>query len=615
MLVTKYAPKINKNSIIRSSFFLFTFVALIFKCILFLGFTLNKNSYSLNFSVGYSSASYFFNYYSAFILAFMSFYFLFKSKGRLWFLIGINIFLTFFILLDLWYFRGFNTVPSVIIIKQTANLDSMSGSVLSMMSPYDIIFILDIILIAVVAFIYKNIFSTGKRNLINFALMFLLSICFIFYVPFTTNVLKKDHGKSYLFSMYDPNDTSRYFSPIGYHMFNLYTVWRDSKPLELTEAQKLEIKQWFQDKKENLPDNEYKGLYKDKNLILIQVESLESFVINKKVNGKEITPTLNRLLKNSLYFPKINEQVNEGTSSDSDLMVNTSVYPIRQGSTFFSYPGTSYNSLPKLMQDKGYSTLAIHPDKGAFWNWMEGLKGVGFEKCIDYYGFNIDETIGLGLSDSSYFKQIVPILQKQKQPFYSFMVTLTSHGPFDLPKQYRELDLPLELDSNNLGGYFESIHYTDKQLGIFLENLEKQGLLDNSVIAITGDHNGVHKYYNDKIALLKNPEPWWTEVTNHIPLIIYEKNNNSPKEFGVIGGQVDTMPTLCYLMGVEEDKYLNTTMGRNLLKTNKSFAVLTNRTYVGDPASEEEKEKAIKGLEIADKIIKSNYFKDFKNQH
>ncbi len=611
MLVVKRSPKIEKNKIIRICLFIFTMISLMFKSVLFLGFTLNKNSYALDLSLGYSSAYYFFNYYAAFILVFMCFYFLFKSLGRVKYLLFTNTFFSIVILVDLWYFRGFNTVPSLTILKQTANLDNLSGSIFSMMSPYDILFIIDIIFMFLLYFLkLKPIYEVGKRKILYFVVIFISCICFIGHVPFTINVLKKEHSKSYLFGMYDPNSTTKFFSPIGYHVFNTYSVWKDSKPLNLSQQDKDEIKEWFEANKENLPDNEYKGLFKGKNLIIIQVESLENFVIGQTVQGKEITPNLNRLLKNSIYFPKINEQVNEGTSSDSDLMVNTSVYPLRQGSTFFSHPYVTYNSLPKLMQAMDYSTVAIHPDKGAFWNWMEGLKNIGFEKCVDYSNFNVDEVIGLGISDESYFKQIVPILENQKQPFYSFMVTLTSHGPFDLPEKYRELGLDKELNSNHLGGYFESVHYTDKQIGMFLDSLDKSGLLDKSVVVITGDHNGVHKYYNDKLAQLKNPEPWWIEITNHIPLIIYQKNYDKPKKIEVTGGQIDTMPTLCYIMGIDEKDYINTVMGRNLLKTNRDYSVLTNRTINGKVPSEEEKARAIRGLDLADKIIKSDYFKE-----
>lgn len=601
---------IDKNLVIRGSLFVLTFLSIIFKCALYLGFTLNENVYKLNFSIGYDKASYFFKYYGAFILCFMCLYFLFKNKGKLRYLIGVNIFTTGLILNDLWYFRGFRTVPSLTIVKQTANLDNLSDSIFSMVSVVDIIFIIDILIFLVLYFKIRNFYTEGKRKPLFFLLALIIGVGYIAYPPFVTNVLKKDHPKSYIYGMYDPNDTVTYFSPIGYHVFNAYQVYKDSKPYELTSNEEKEITEWFDFKKEDLPDNEYKGMFKDKNVILIQWESLESFVINQKVNGQEITPNLNKLLSKSLYFPHVKEQVNEGTSSDSDLMINTSIFPLRQGSTFFSHPDTTYNSLPKQLESKGYSTIGIHPDKGPFWNWMEGLKGIGFQNLVDYYSFNSDEIIGLGISDDSYLQQIVPMLKDQKDPFYSFMVTLTSHGPFDLPKEYRELDLPKELDENHLGGYFQSLHYTDKALGKFMDSLDEEGLLDNSVVVIEGDHTGVHKYYNDKIQNLSTQEDWWTEVTWDVPFIVYDKDAQSSKQFDITGGQTDIMPTLLYLLGFDRSEFEDTTMGKVLVNTNKDYAVLTNRTVVGN-ATEEEKEHAIKGLDLADKIIKSNYFKNY----
>ncbi|MDZ5001196.1 sulfatase-like hydrolase/transferase, partial [Clostridium perfringens] len=141
----------------------------------------------------------------------------------------------------------------------------------------------------------------------------------------------------------------------------------------------------FFNQKENLPDNQYKGIFKDKNLLVIQVESLESFIIGKETNGQKITPVMDELIKTGLYFPNVYEQVNEGTSSDSDLMINTSMFPLRRGSTFFRYPSTNYNSLPLLLEEDGYETIAIHPDKGSFWNYVNGLTGIGFKHFVDYY--------------------------------------------------------------------------------------------------------------------------------------------------------------------------------------------------------------------------------------
>lgn len=609
--LSKFKESLNKNALIRLGFYIFTIIAIFLKGALFLGFSLNQNIYTLNFGLGYRQASYFINYYIAFAAIFVSICFLFKNKGKFFSLIIVDLFITLITVMDIWYFRGFQTVPSVMLLKQTANLDNLGDSIFSMASPYDLLFFVDFIILIIAFIIFRKSFKNCKSNWKGTLVVLLISICYIGYVPFNVNVLKRENVRnSYLFSNYDPTNTVEYFSPIGYHIFDVYNVYKNSKPYKMTAEDEAKIKEYYDFKNENLPDNEFKGMFKGKNLIVIQVESLEDFVINKKVDGQEITPNINKLLNNSIYLPNIFEQVNEGTSSDSDLMVNTSMLPLRQGSTFFRNPATTYNSLPNILEKDGYSTIAIHSDKGSFWNYAQGLNGIGFDKFVDYYSFDRDENIGLGLSDGSYFRQIEPMIKELKQPFYAFTVTLTSHGPFDLPKEYRELKLSPELDENVLGGYFQSIHYTDAKIGMFIESLKKDGLLDNTVIAIEGDHTGPHKYYNSKIESLSNPESWWLDNGNHtVPLIIYNPSIKTPVKDDVYGGQIDIMPTLLYLLGVDNNVYQNTALGRNLLNTKRSYAVLTDKTIKGELT---DKEKEIVGnvLDLSDKMIRADYFKD-----
>lgn len=596
------------DGIIRAMLFLIPFIAIVLKSIMFQGYVVNEDPYSLNFSLGLNSAKPFINYYYAFTLVLLSFSLLFKGKGRVIYLFIIDIIATALILLDLGYFRGFLTMPSALLLTQTANLDNMGGTISSMFSSTDSLLLLDFILLGIFVFFTRKSYSTVKRRApISFLVIFISSLVFLAYVPFNLHILKNNDVKNgYIFSNYDPTNTARYFSPIGYHIFDIYNVYKDSMPYELTEEDTTKINEFFE-QKENLPDNEYAGMLEGKNLLVIQVESLESFIIDKEVNGQKITPVLNELVNTGLYFPNIYEQVNEGTSSDSDLMINTSMFPLRRGSTFFRYPSAKYNSLPNLLEEMNYDTIAIHPDKGSFWNYVNGLKGIGFNKFVDYYSFDADEEIGLGISDESYFRQVVPMLKELQEPFYAFTVTLTSHGPFDLPEEKRVLNLEDELDKNELGGYFESIKYTDTQIGKFLEQLDAEGLLDNTVVVIEGDHTGVHKYYNSSIEKLSNKEDWYLDNGNHtVPFIIWSKDMAQGKTFETIGGQVDIMPTLLYLMGVDNDKYLNTALGRNLLNTNKSFAVLTNLDVVGENLTDEEKELYKSIVELSDKMIRAD---------
>lgn len=596
------------DGIMRILLFLIPFVAIILKCIIFQGYVVNKSPYNLSFSLGLNSAKPFINYYYAFALIFLSFSLLFKGKGRIIYLFIIDIVVTALILLDLGYFRGFLTMPSALLLTQTANLDNMGGTISSMFSKTDFLLLIDFIVLGIFVFLTRKSYTRAKRRApITFLVIIISSILFIAYVPFNLHILKNEDVKNgYIFSNYDPTNTARYFSPIGYHIFDVYNVYKDSKPYELTKEESAQINEFFE-QKENLPNNEYAGMLKGKNLLVIQVESLESFIVGKEINGQKITPVMDELINKGLYFPNVYEQVNEGTSSDSDLMINTSMFPLRRGSTFFRYPSTKYNSLPLLLDEMNYETIAIHPDKGSFWNYVNGLKGIGFEHFVDYYSFNIDEEIGLGISDESYFRQVVPMLKELKEPFYAFTVTLTNHGPFDLPKEKRVLNLDDELDKSELGGYFESVNYTDTQIGEFLSQLDKEGLLDDTVVVIEGDHTGVHKYYNNSIEKLSNKEDWYLDNGNHtIPFIIWSKDINEGKTFDTIGGQVDIMPTLLYLMGVENDKYIDTALGRNLLNTNKSFAVLTNLDVVGENLTDKEKELYKNIVDLSDKMIRAD---------
>ncbi|MDU7110463.1 MAG: LTA synthase family protein, partial [Clostridium perfringens] len=278
--LSKFKESLNKNALIRLGFYIFTLIAIVLKGALFLGFSLNQNLYTLNFGLGYRQASYFINYYIAFAAIFVSICFLFKNKGKFFSLIIVDLFITLITVMDIWYFRGFQTVPSVMLLKQTANLDNLGDSIFSMASPYDLLFFVDFIILIIAFIIFRKSFKNCKSNWKGTLIVLLVSICYIGYVPFNVNVLKRENVKnSYLFSNYDPTNTVEYFSPIGYHIFDIYNVYKNSKPYKMTADDEAKIKEYYDFKNENLPDNEFKGMFKGKNLIVIQVESLEDFVI------------------------------------------------------------------------------------------------------------------------------------------------------------------------------------------------------------------------------------------------------------------------------------------------------------------------------------------------
>lgn len=544
----------------------------------------------------------------SFITIFVSIAYLFKGKVQAFALILINFLISFLMLCDLVYYRCFQSFLSMYILSASKNLDGTGSSISSMLRPIDSIFFVDIIILLFITFRMKNFYKTAKRKLIAFFILFAVGIAIPSYYHYRYDVLEDGANGRYFYTYFSPVLNISNMSPIGYHVHDISSYIANSRRLVLTEKDTKQITDWYKNKKEDLPDNQYKAMLKGKNLIIVQVESLEQFVINQKMDNQEITPNLNKLMKNSLYFSQVHEQVSGGNSSDADLMVNTSAHPVRSGATFFRYPDNSYNSLPMLMKKLGYYTSAFHPDGGGYWNWMPALQSMGFDKCTDTTGFKVDETIGYGLSDESFLRQLKDKIIQQPKPFYSFFVTLTSHMPFGMPEKTKELQLSDNIGKTVLGDYFQAVHYTDKHLGKFIEGLDQAGLLDNTVLVIYGDHTGVHKYYSDKLKTIEPRENWWYENNMTVPLIIYSKGIEG-KEIKTIGGQVDIMPTVSYLMGVEEKDYINTAMGRNLLKTNRNSTILSNGVFIGDAKSEDEKKQATEALDISDKTLRSNYFK------
>lgn len=620
LLVHKFksiCSNFDKNTLFKIGLFLIPAIGIVFKGIFLQCFLQSSDPYVFDFSTGYSKASYFLKYYFSFALIFLSFSLLFKSKGRIIYTFIIDILFTVLTIFDAMYFRGFLTVPSISVLTQTSNLDNLESAVISMMSPYDILFILDIIILAIYVFFTRKAYKISpKRAYKTFALTLIIPLIYVTYIPFNLYVLNNEDVKdAYLFDGYDPTNTTKYFSPIGYHIIDAYTVYKDSKPYEYTAEDKEAISNYYNWKNENLQDNEYFGISKDKNLILIQVESLESFIIGQEYNDKKITPELDKIISKGLYFPNIYEQVNEGTSSDCDLMMNTSMLPLKRGCTFFRYPNCHYNSMPKILKNNGYHSYSLHPDKGSFWNYTNALNGgIAFENFYDYYAYNITEEIGMGISDKSYFENVSSMIENFDSPFFAHTITLTNHGPFDLPKEKRVFNLNTELDKSEMGGYIESVHYTDTQIGNFIKDLDDKGILDHSVVVIVGDHTGVHKYYNSSIDALSNKEDWFKfNGESTVPFIVYDKSAMTEgKTIDTIGGQIDVMPTLLYMLGINKDEYQNTALGRNLLNTNRNFAILKDGTIKGNNLTENDETIISSSLDISDKMIRGDYFKDLE---
>lgn len=600
--------KIIKKLLLDNWLLVTTFLILQIKSMLLLSMLRTPGSKSISLSKIYFSVPAL-GAHLLIILLILSITYIFKSKTALKVSLGINIFISLLFVFDIWYYRSNGSFISLrhFIYPEIFNPSNKS---LFNFKLVDILFFIDFIVFALLnkftrIFKFKEDLSQLKMRCIKAASLFIISTLSLYFSHLLIDVTNSINGLRLFSLSWAPYQTYSDMSPLGYHGYDI--VYTLSKNYKLKDKEAAEIKDWFENNKEDLEDNAYFSMLEGKNLIALQVESLENFVIGQKVYGQEITPNLNKLLNNSLYFNNIYEQNNSGTSSDADFLVNTSIFPIREGTAFQGYPWTKYNSLQRLLETKGYKTISTHAEIGGNWNWAENHKSFGADKILDINSYNMDEVIGLGLSDESYLKQVAHKIKSESAPFYTFVTTLTSHGPFEIPENKKYLNLPKELDENILGAYFQSIRYTDEAIKLFLEELEKDNLLENTIVMIYGDHTGVHKFYEEEMQDAPLEGNWWKEKDMKIPLIIYNPEIKG-ETISKAGGQVDFLPTISYLLGVERKEFESSSMGRVLVNTNRDYTILNSGEIIGTPSSKEEKENLKNIFKIADYIIKGNYF-------
>lgn len=358
-----------------------------------------------------------------------------------------------------------------------------------------------------------------------------------------------------------------------------------------------------------IPTNKYTNIFEGKNILTIHLESIQAFTMDLKFNGQEVTPNLNKLANTGLNFSNFYSQVSVGTSSDSEFTLNTSLLPVSNGTVFVNYWNREYVSIPLLLKEKGYYTFSMHGNTGDYWNRNLMHKQLGYDKFYSKSSYDIDEVIGLGISDKSFFKQSTEKIKEiaaKGQPFYGTLIMLTNHTPFDEIDKYGEFDLSTtvnidgidvvrnNLDNTKLGNYLRSVHYADEALGEFIEMLDKEGLLENTVIVLYGDHDArlskkeyINFYNYDPYTdtyLTKNDENYKPvsyydyELLRRVPFIIWTKGNKYVENINKVMGMYDVMPTLGNMFNF----YNKYQLGHDIFSVDENIVIFPNGNFLTD---------------------------------
>ncbi|MHB8128683.1 MAG: LTA synthase family protein [Mobilitalea sp.] len=364
------------------------------------------------------------------------------------------------------------------------------------------------------------------------------------------------------------------------HVTDIYETISDN--LTQQEMEQAEILEVLEEVVPEAMEPRYNSIGKGKNLIVIQMEAFQDFVLGSEYNGQEITPNLNDLMEeNTLYYDQYFANIGKGNTVDAEFSSMNSLYPIIDGESYRLYEENTYNGLPWLMREQGYYSFAIHGYEGQFWNRENAYPNQGFQDFYSMEDLNQDEMIGMGISDKSMFKQLIPILEDQTKPFFSFAITLTNHHPFILEEQNKTLALLEEDKDTKFGAYLETVHYTDEAIGQFIADLKAAGLYENTVIAFYGDHHGLNCGMEDvlyRVSEFTGRIYDYDEMLN-IPLIIHVPGSGVKETISTTGGQIDFMPTIANVMGLTLDETF--ILGQDLSNSTDGFVAFTTYLFEG----------------------------------
>ena len=350
---------------------------------------------------------------------------------------------------------------------------------------------------------------------------------------------------------------------------------------------------YYAEKEEKEP-NKYTNIFEGKNVVFVHMESIQTFLMDLEFNGVEVTPTINKLAKEGMFFSNFYPQVSTGTSSDTEFTLLSSLMPAASGTIFVSYYDRNYITIPKLLKEKGYHTFSMHGNNKAMWNRAKIHPLLGYDEMYfeESFTYNEDDIINLGINDKLFFEQAIPILENEEKTYVNYMgtiITLSNHSPFSFLDKYGELDYSdtfkvineatgeLEevttnyLEGSAVGNYIHSAHYADLALGDFINYINNSEYFNDTIFVFYGDHDAklsrnnleyLYNYNKENGELLEDDDPNYVsydvfdhELNKNTPLIVWSKNEKLRKKINVqiddVMGMYDVMPTIGNMLGID----------------------------------------------------------------
>ncbi|MCT4377864.1 LTA synthase family protein [Leuconostoc falkenbergense] len=530
--------------------------------------------YHMNFNLGAEGATQQFLLFLNPIptaIIFISIALYFRGALSYWLAIIFNLIQSVWLFANMLYYREFSDFLSMGILGSGSSTGNNLGKSIAAIIHWTdyLVFIDIIILIALVVFKQLTIDRKGVQK--KFAILTTLFGVILMFVDYG---IASTNRSGLLTRSFDNNYIVKYLGLNEYAVFNAVQTYNQTesrkraKPTDLAKVKKFVATQ-------KLPDNiQYYGTQKGKNVFMIHLESFQQFLIDYKVDGQEVTPNLNKFYhdQNTLSFDNFYNQVGQGKTSDAEMMQENSLFGLATGSAMVKYgTNNTFESLPAILGQRGYTTAAFHGDVASFWNRDNTYKSFGYDYFFSksYYSNanKANYNIGYGMKDKIFLRDSAQYIEQLPQPFYAKLITVTNHYPYDLDKQ--NIDFPAtKTGDNTVDGYVQTAHYLDQSFGELMTYLKKVGLYNNSVFVLYGDHYGISENHQPAIAQLLGKD----KITNYdlanfqkVPFMIHATGLKGGINH-TYGGEIDMMPTLLDVLGVPDDGM--TMFGQDMLSSN-----------------------------------------------
>lgn len=487
------------------------------------------------------------------ILLFSPLYFVKKYKNRL--ATALALILSILLVIDTVYYSYFSSLPTVGLLNITGQAGDVGPAILPLIKWWIPLYFIDIAIAIAFKKPLKMWFDKLKlksktifSNQITSLLVTMLTVAaLLLSLPMGFNKLGEVINRGY-----DTVSTAQYYGVLMAHGIDL-TRFIIQETVRLSDDKKTELINWVKNNQPEQIASGLNGLASGKNVIMIQVESLGSFVINQTVNDKEITPNLNTLASTSQAFLNSRFVMGAGHTSDTDFVSNTSYFPMNDAAVFVRYGQSDFTSIAKTLVQNGYSAYAYHGFNRNFWNRNVTLASLGYQKYYAADNFSHEKKINMGLNDGTFLSETADYIKEQPRPSLSYVITLTSHTPFSITDETKELGLNPDNYPNQVAGYLENINYTDRMLGKFFDKLKEDNLYDDSLIVVYGDHVPVLDSFSAG-SIDYDPN---SVKGKEAPLIVKLPNGEiEHQSYQNYGTHLDITPTILDLLGIETNQLM-----------------------------------------------------------